>query len=119
MIGVAEEQLKRVRPGRQAQFNFSLPRAEMEMIVVSRNGLIERRQVRVDQKMMMTRIQLVGSRRSNPHAVQAEMDCGFGPNSGAVFQINEIHLGVRGRWGGSASRRGLGPGRVARNNARQ
>ena len=54
MVGVAQQQLQRVRSGRQREFDFRLPAAEVEVVLVVRNGLVERRQVRVDQEVMMT-----------------------------------------------------------------
>ena len=48
VVGVAEQQLQRMRSGRQREFGFRLAAAEVQMVLIVRNWLVERRQVRVD-----------------------------------------------------------------------
>ena len=48
VILVSQEQLKRMLPGFQRDLGLGLAAAEMEMVEVTRNGLIERRQLAVD-----------------------------------------------------------------------
>ena len=96
MVRVAEQQLQRVRSGREREFSFRLAAAEVQMVLVIGDRLVERRQVRVDQEMMVTRVGPLGSRRRDAHAMQPEMDRGFWPDDGAVLNVDEFNLGAGG-----------------------
>ncbi len=53
VIGVTQQQLQRVRSRRQRKLDLGLAGAEVEMVLVVRDRLVERRQVRIDQQVMM------------------------------------------------------------------
>ena len=57
---------------------FSLSGAEMEMIEVVWDGLIERRQRGVDQQVMMPRVGLGYARGRNAHVDKTKVDDGIG-----------------------------------------
>ena len=69
-----QQELKFMRTERQRYLGFSLSGAEMEMIEVVWNGLIERRQGGVDQQVMMPRVRLGHARRCDSHVYKAEVD---------------------------------------------
>src|SRR3984957_13055456 len=74
----------------------------MHMIFIVRDRLIERRQIRVDQKMMMAGIRFVGTGGRDAHPMQTEMDGRGRPDRRAIFQVDEISRGPwrRGRTAG-------------------
>ena len=105
MVRVAEQQLQRVRSGRQREFSFRLAPAEVQMVLVIGDRLVERRQIRIDQEMMVTRVGSLGARRRDAHPMQPEMDRRFWPDDGAVLDVDEFNLGA-GRGGRRPSLRG-------------
>src|SRR5580693_9394892 len=107
-----------MRSGRQREFSLRLAPAEVEMVLVVGDRLVERRQVRIDQEMMMTRIGPLRARRRDAHAMQAEMDRGFWPDDGAVLDVDEFNLGARRGWRGSALSGGLRKGGASEKKAR-
>jgi len=54
MILVAQEKLQRMRSGRQVQLCLSLPSTEMQMIEIIGDGLIEWRELGINQEMVMS-----------------------------------------------------------------
>ena len=56
VVVIAEQKLKRVIARRQRQLDLGLALAEMQMVEVARDRLVERRQPGIDQKMMMAGI---------------------------------------------------------------
>jgi hypothetical protein len=54
VILIPKQQLKRMRTGLQCHLCFGLPGAEVQMIEVIGNGLIERGQFSVYQQVVMT-----------------------------------------------------------------
>ena len=97
VIFITKEQLKRVHPERQGNLCLGLARSEMEVIGVAGNGLIERRQRRIDQEMVMAGIVLFKSRRRDTHAYQPKP---YGRRLGhvaAIGRIFEIDLRIWGR----------------------
>ena len=79
VVLIAEQQLQCVRPRRQRQFNLGLPAAKVEMVFVVRDRLIEGRQIRIDQQVMMAGIGLLRSRGRNAHSMQPEVNVVLGP----------------------------------------
>ena len=63
MALVAKQQLNRVDPERQVDLRLGLPRAEVQVVEVARDRLVERRHRGVDQEMMVAGI---GPFRSPP-----------------------------------------------------
>ena len=97
VIFITKEQLKRVHPERQGDLRLGLARSEMEVIGVAGNGLIERRQRRIDQEVVMAGIVLFKARRRDTHAYQPKP---YGRRLGHVAAIGgifEIDLRIWGR----------------------
>ena len=78
VVLVPEQKLKFMRAKRKRYLRFSLSGAEMEMIEVVWDGLIERGQRGVDQQVMMPRVGLGYACRRNAHVQKAEVDDGVG-----------------------------------------
>jgi len=74
MVGVAEEQLKRVLAQRKVNCCFGLARSEMQMIEVIRYRLIQRRQLGVDQEMVVAGVGLFDARRRHAHVGKTKMN---------------------------------------------
>src|SRR5690242_6301752 len=102
-----------MRSRRQREFDFRLAAAEMEVVLVVGNRLVEGRQVRVDQEVVMTRVGPFGSGWRNPHSMQTEMDRCLRTDYGAVFDVNEFNFCAGRGWRGSALLGGLRKGRRA------
>src|SRR6201747_3273020 len=70
---VAHQQLQRVLARRQIERGLRLTRAEMQMLAIGGNLLIERLgQVRIDQQMMVAGIRILHPTRGDPHVTQPE-----------------------------------------------
>src|ERR1700746_2978989 len=67
VAGIAEQEPQPVVAQRQGGLCFGLSGTEVQMIEVVRDRLIERRQVRVHQKMMMPGVRLVESGWRDAH----------------------------------------------------
>src|SRR5271170_2628519 len=76
----------------------------MKMILIARDGLIERRQFSVDQQMMMAGVRFVRACRRYAHSVQSEMNCRIESDVRAVLEADEIGLCAGGRWRRAANR---------------
>ena len=72
MRRVPEQQLERVAAFRQGHGGFGLAGAEMQVVLIVRDRLIERRQRRIDEKMVMSRVRLVHAGRSHTHLLKSE-----------------------------------------------
>ena len=84
-------------PRRERQVCLRLAAAEVQMIEIVWNGLIERRQFGVDQQMMVTRVFAVRPSGSDAHVPETEMDPELALNGRAVLDIDEIDFGSRRR----------------------
>src|SRR3954471_11207223 len=94
VIFVPEQQLQRVRSGRQVQFDLGLSSAEMQMIEIGGNRFIEPRKLGVDQEGMVPRTLTVGSGRSNSHSAQSKVNHGLRRDRGAVLEVDEVDRGT-------------------------
>jgi hypothetical protein len=66
VVLVAHEQLQGVRARLERNLGLALPGAEVKVVEVVGNRLVERRQLRVDEQMVMTRVLAVrGKARPN------------------------------------------------------
>ena len=74
VVFVAEQELKRVYPQWQVHGCFRLPRPEVQMVEVIRDGLVERRQLGIDQEVVMAGIGPLDARRCHPHADETKAD---------------------------------------------
>jgi hypothetical protein len=102
---ISQYKLKGMLPGGQAHVSLSLASAEMQVCKVVWNRLIERRQLGIDQQMVMSGILSVGARRCYSHTAKPKMNGGLGWQRIAVLDVNEINGGPwRGRRRSTASR---------------
>jgi len=97
MVGVAKEQLKRVFAQRKVNYCLGLSRPEVQMIEVIRDRLIQRRQLGVNQEMVVAGVGLFDARRRHAHVGKTEMNCRLLPNYGSLLQVDKINPGVRWR----------------------
>ena len=87
---------------RKRDLCLGLTGIEMKVIGVIGYGLIEGRQLGIDQLMMVPSIFAILPRRRDPHPAQSETDDHLGWNRGTILEIDEIKLGATGRMGGTA-----------------
>ena len=98
MLGIAEHQLQRVLAGWQFNTRLSLPRTEVKMGLVLRNGLVWVNWfVYVDQQMMMTTVWGVAACLGNTHVAKAKPAPKRTFHSRAVKRPNNVEKGVGGR----------------------
>ena len=81
----------------ERDLGLGLAGAEMQMVKVARDRLVERRQVGVDQQVVMAGVFAVGTGGRYAHVAQAEIERGLGRDGGAVLEIDEIDFGARPR----------------------
>ena len=91
VVLVAEQELQGVRSRLKRNLRLGLAGAEVEVIEIVGNGLIERRQLRVDEQVVMTRIVMLQAGGRNSHAAQAEADGHLGRQLRAVREPDEMH----------------------------
>ena len=91
-------------PGGQAHVSLGLAGAKMQVREVAWNRLIERRQLGIDQQMVMSGILSVGTCGCYSHTAKPKMNGRLGRQRVAVLDVNEINRGPwRGRCGPTAS----------------
>src|ERR1043165_3825531 len=98
VILVAEKQLESVLPGGELDLCLGLPGAEMKVVEVIGDGLIQWRKRHINENMMMAGVFLVGACRRYAHPAQSEMDGRPRADRRAVFQVHEVNRGTRRRW---------------------
>ncbi len=113
MILVTHEQLQSVLPWSQRDLSLGLAGAEMQMIEIVGNGLIERWKLGVDQQMVMTRILTIRACRRDTHVPQAEEELQLRGNGRSVPEIDEIDLGSLTRWRRTSRSLGLSQSNAA------
>ena len=94
MVRIAEEELKRVSTGGKRDRCFRLSRSEMQMIEVVRDRLVQRRQLGVDQKVVVAGVSPVDPRRCYPHIDKAKANGRILRKNRAILQPHETELGV-------------------------
>jgi len=65
--------------------------AEVEVIEIVGDGLVEGRQLSIDQQMVMTGIRTIQPGGCNPHLLQTETDSHFRWNGRAIIEMYEIN----------------------------
>jgi hypothetical protein len=70
VVLVGEDELQGMLTRRELDMRFTLAGAEMEMVEIVWNRLVERRHLDIDQEMVMARILLLRARRRDAHARQ-------------------------------------------------
>ena len=66
---IPKQQLQCMRPRGQSELRFGLPGAEMQMVLVVWDRLVERGQIGVDQQMVMAGIRSFDPRGRDSHPV--------------------------------------------------
>ena len=97
MVVIAEDELQRVRPGRQCHGRLGLAHAKMTVLVVFRNSALVVGKFLIDQQVVMTGILLLGAGRRYPHAGQPELHGDRPGDLGAILGLDEIDFGTRRR----------------------
>lgn len=95
VVLVAHQELQGVLAGGKRHLGFCLPAAKVQVIVVVRNGFIQRREIGVDQKVMMAGICALCPCRADAHVPQTEMDHRLRFERVAILHVDEINRGVR------------------------
>src|SRR5271166_1790024 len=71
--------------------------AEVQMIEVTGDGLIERRQLGIDQEVVMAGIFSIGAGGRDVHVAQSEIERELRRHGCAVLEVDEIDFGSRSR----------------------
>ena len=94
VIGIPEQELQGVLTRGQRDRCFRLPRPEMLVVEVIGDWLIERRELGVDQEVMVTGIGLVQAGRGHAHILKAKVQRNLRRNGSPVLDAYEINTGV-------------------------
>jgi len=113
VILVPQQQLQRVRSRLERDLGLGLAGAEVEVIEVVGDRLVERRQLGVDQQVVMSRIGAIRAGGGDAHFAQAEPYRRLGRDGRAILEVGEIDLGPRRRWRRPALWLFLGQGHAA------
>ena len=92
MVVVAQKELERVFAYGQGHGRFRLPCAEMKMIEIARYRIVQRRQLGIDQEVMVTRVGPVDSRRGNSHVSEPKVKGWAGRQNGTILYTDEENL---------------------------
>ena len=68
VLVICEEKLQLVTARRKRNFSLSLPRAEVQVVLVIRDWLIERGKLKVNDKMMMPGVRFFDAGRCYSHS---------------------------------------------------
>ena len=97
VVMVPQKHLQGMLSWRKLNPRLGLPRPKMEVISVRRNCLVQRRQIRVDQQVMVPHIGNVYSFWTHSHIAQTHAHPEFAAlNDRAIGRPNDI--GFRIRW---------------------
>ena len=97
VLVVPQEKLELVHAERERDLRFGLARAEVQVVKVAGNRLVERRQRRIDHQVVMTGIGLLKPSGRHAHIDETEADDGRPRHIGMVRRKDEIDLGIRRR----------------------
>ena len=111
MRPMAEHELQRVLTRRQRHNGFGLPAAEMDVLGVGGDRLLQflGRERRVDDEMVMAGLGLLDASRRYPHAGQAKLDLEGAGDGVAILRTDDVD-GSAGRGGGLTQRHGRNAG---------
>jgi hypothetical protein len=84
-----------VLSGGEAYLSLSLAGSKVEVREVAWDWLIQRRQLGIDQKMVMSGIDTIGAGRCHSHTTKPEMNDRLGRQRVAILDVNEINGGAR------------------------
>jgi hypothetical protein len=105
VVLIREQELQRMAAGVQGDARLGLSGAEVQVVEVVRNRLVQGRQRRVDQEVMVPGIGLVHAGRRDAHVEESEPDDRTRIDARAVLHVDEVDAGV-GRGGPAARHRG-------------
>jgi len=91
MILIPQQQPERVFPGRQSDLSLALGVAEVQMIEIRRDRLVQRRQLGIDQQMVVPGIRTIYTRPRQLHATKPKTNRRLGWNQRAILEIEEIN----------------------------
>jgi hypothetical protein len=95
VIFVAKEQLQRVLTWSEGHFRFGLPGTEMQMVEVVWDRVVQGRQWRVYQQMMVPGVWPVRSRRRYAHISKSKANHTPRGNGSAVLWVHEVNSSAR------------------------
>lgn len=82
-------------PRGEVHFSLSLAGAKMQVIEVARDRLVQRRQIGIDDQMVVSGILSIGSRRRHPHTAKPETNSRLGRQRVTILRLDEINGGPR------------------------
>ena len=86
-------------PGRQRELSFRLAAAEVQMVLVIRDRLVERRQIRVDQEVVVAELGLLVPAGATPIPCSPKWIVVFGPMTAPSLMSMNSTLAPGGRRG--------------------
>ena len=90
VVGVPQKDLQGVTPFRQGDGRLCLTAAEMQVVLVVRDRLIQWRERRVDQEVVMAGVRLIDASWGDAHFLESEPDRESGRHISAVLRRNNI-----------------------------
>jgi hypothetical protein len=93
VVPVREQQLQRVLARWKRNFRLGLAGAEVQVVRVVRDRLVERWKFGIDQQVVMARVWTIRAGWGNAHALQSKINRQLGRNRVAVTETDEIDLG--------------------------
>jgi hypothetical protein len=92
---ISQQELKRMLSGGQAYLSLCLAGSKVEVREVAWDWSIQRWQIGIDQKMVMSGILMIGAGRCHSHATKPKMNDRLGRQRVAILDVNEINGGAR------------------------
>ena len=106
MVLIRKYELQRMSAKRERNFSFSLTGAKVQMIEIIWYRFIERREIGIDQQVMMSGVEFFKARGRDAHSNQSKTDDWCGNDIRVLRGINEVHFRSR-RRGVTASYSGM------------
>lgn len=98
MVGIADQHLERMGPGRQLDPRLGLAAAEMQVVLVIGDRLVQRRKVAVDDQVVVPGVVPADTRRSHPEVLKTHPDPELSAiDHGAVGRPDDIGPRILGR----------------------
>ena len=94
MVFVAQQQLNGVPAWTESEAGLGLTASEMQVVKIIGNWPVQRRQRRVDQKMMVPGVFLLDPRRSDAHIQQAEANDRLRWDGLTVRDVLDVSFGI-------------------------
>ena len=92
VVLIGEQELQGVGTGRKRNVCLGLTGSKVKVMWVVGNRPVERRQVGIDQKMVMSRVRPIRASRGDTHVFQAKMNLQFRGDFIAVLNVDESRL---------------------------